>query len=85
MIYMKKTLSFLASREVYYHCYRIIKHIIHSSFWYCLCDRHQGCMRGPEPVAGNEFCSVCRTHARYTLEKTSNTDSFHAVEVIEVK
>ena len=42
-------------------------------------------MRGPEPVAGNEFCSVCRPYARYTLEKTSNTDSFHAVKAIEVK
>ena len=68
MIYMK-TLSFLASREVYYHCYRIIKHFIHSSFWYCLCDRYQGCTRGPETVTGNDFCSACRTHAHCTLKK----------------
>ena len=77
MIYMK-TLSFLASREVYYHCYRIIEYFIHSSFWYCLCDQYQGCMTGPEPVAGNDFCSVCRTHAHYTVEKLNKIkhDSF---------
>ena len=35
-------------------------------------------MRGPEPVAGNKFCSVCRTHAHYTLEKLNKIkhDSF---------
>ena len=35
-------------------------------------------MRGPKPVAGNDFCSVCRTHAQYTLEKLNKIkyDSF---------
>ena len=71
MFYMK-TLLYLASREVYYQCYKIIKHFIHSSYWYWLCDRYQGCWRGPYPVAGNDYCCICITHAHYTLEKLNN-------------
>ena len=40
-----KSLLFLASREVYYACYRIIEHFVYSAVWYCLCDEYQGCLR----------------------------------------
>ena len=66
MIFIK-TLSFVASREMYYHCYRITEHFIHSCFSHCMCDRYQGCSKGPEPVAENEYCCVCRTRVHYIL------------------
>ena len=67
-----KTLSYLASLEVYYQCYKIIEHNIHSSYGYCLCDRYQGCWRGPYLVAGNDYRCICITHSHYTLEKLNN-------------
>ena len=73
-----KTLTYLASLEVYYQCCKILEHFTYSSFWYCICDKYQGCLRGPYPVAGREYCCVCRTHAHYSLEKLNNIkhDSF---------
>ena len=67
-----KTLTYLASLEVYYQCCKILEHFTYSSFWYCICDKYQGCLRGPYPVAGREYCCVCRTHAHYSLEKLNN-------------
>ena len=85
-LFYMKTLLYLASREVYYQCYKIIKHFIHSSYWYCLCDRYQGCWRGPYPVAGNGYCCICITHAHYTLEKLNNVKyDFFSVEKVLLK
>ena len=71
MFYMK-TLSYMASREVYYQCYKIIEDFIHSFYWCCLCDRYQGCRRGPYPVARNDYCYICITYSHYILGKLNN-------------
>ena len=69
-----KFLSFLASQEVYYSCYRIIEHFVHSAFWYCLCDRYQGCLREESvlsygsPTLGADYCCICRTLNHYKLK-----------------
>lgn len=67
-----KTLTCLASREVYYLCYKTPEHFIYSFYYYCLCDRYQGSERGPFPFGGKDYCCVCRTHALYSLEKLNN-------------
>ena len=69
MIFVK-SLIYLASLEVYYHCYKIIEHFIHSSYYYCLCDRYQGCLR--EPFGGEDYCCVCKTRIHYSLEKLNS-------------
>ena len=71
MIYMK-TFTYLASREVYYHCYKSIEHFIYSSYYYCLCDKYQGCLQRPYPIAGKDYCCVCRTHVHCTHEELDN-------------
>ena len=68
MIYIK-TLTYLASQEVYYHCYKIFEHFFYSTFYYCLCNRYQGCERGPFPFGGKDYGCVCRTHYHYSLEQ----------------
>ena len=67
-----KTSTYLASLEDYYHCYRILEHFIYSSQYYCLCDIYQGCLRGLYPIAGKDYCCVCRTHMHCSLEKLDN-------------
>ena len=70
-----KSLLFLASREVYYACYRIIEHCVYSAFWYCLCDEYQGCLREDcmlrygSATSGADYCCVCRTFRHYKLEE----------------
>ena len=73
-----KTLACFASREVYFLCYKIIKHFINSSYYYCLCDRYQGCERGPFPFNEKGYCCVCRTGKHYSLDKLNDIkyDSF---------
>lgn len=61
-----KTLTYLISLEVCYHCCRIIEHFIHRSYFYCLCNRYRGCVQG---LQGEDYCIVCRTCNHYTLEK----------------
>ena len=69
-----KSLSFLASQEVYYSCYRIIEHFVHSAFWYCLCDRYQGCLREESVLSygsatlGADYCYISRTLNHYMLK-----------------
>ena len=69
-----KSLSFLASQEVYYSCYQIIEHIVHSAFWYCLCDRYQGCLREESLLSycsqtlGADYCCICWTLNHYKLK-----------------
>ena len=64
-----KTLTYLASQEVYYNGYKILEHFIYSTFYYCLCNRHQGCQCGSFPFGGKDYCCVCRTHYHYSLEQ----------------
>ena len=64
-----KSLTYSASLEVSYQCYKILEHFTSSSLWYCLCDKYQGCLRGPYPVAGKDCCCVCTTHNSFELEK----------------
>ena len=65
MIHLKN-LTYLASIEVYYHCYIIFEHFIHRSYFYCLYDRYQGCFLGQQ---GKDYCIVNRTFNHYTLEQ----------------
>ena len=67
-----KTLTCMASLEVYYHCYKILEHFTYSCYYYCLCDRYHGCPRGPYPIVGKDYCCVCRTCMHYFLEKLDN-------------
>ena len=65
-IYIKR-LTYLASLEVCYQCYKIIEHLISCSFLNCFCDRYDGCLRSE--YASKDYCIVCRTYASYDLEK----------------
>ena len=65
-----KPLTYLASLEVYYHCYKIIEYFIYSSYYYCLCDRYQGCLR--QPFGGEDYCCVCKTRIHYSFEKLNS-------------
>ena len=73
MKWMIKSLSFLASQEVYYSCYQIIEHFTHSAYWYCLCDEYQDCLREESvlscglPTLGADYCCICRTLKHYKL------------------
>ena len=73
-------MTYIASREVFYHCCRITEHFTYSSYWFCLCDKYQGCVR--EPFAGDEgkedYCCVCRACNHYSLKKLDKIkrDSF---------
>ena len=71
MIYIK-TLTYLASLEVYYHCYKIIEHFISRYYYYCLYDRYQGCVRGPFPFGEKDYCCVCKTRNHYSLEELNS-------------
>ena len=60
-------MTYLASLEVCYQCYKIIGHLISCSFLNCFCDRYDGCLRSE--YASKDYCIVCRTYASYDLEK----------------
>ena len=72
-------MTYIASRDAFYHCYKVAEHFTYSSYWFCLCDRYQGCIR--EPFAGDEeedYCCVCRARNHYSLKKLDKIkrDSF---------
>ena len=67
-----KSLIYFASLEVYYQRYKILEHFTSSSFWYCLCDEYQDCLRGLYPVAGKDYYCVCKTHTHYTIQELDN-------------
>ena len=67
---LKMIVTYLASLEVYYHCDKIIEHFIHSSYYYCLCDRYQGCLR--KPFGGEDYRCNCKTRIHYSLEKLNS-------------
>ena len=60
-------MTYLASLEVCYQCYKIIEHLTSCSFLNCFCDRYDGCLRSE--YASKDYCIVCRTYASYDLEK----------------
>ena len=65
----------LASREVFYACYRIIEHFVYSAFWYCFYDEYEGCLREDcvlsyrSTTLGANYCCVCRTFRHYKFEE----------------
>lgn len=65
-----KSLVYLASREVYYHCYGIIENCSFYSHDYFLCHRYQGCIRGAS--AKKDYCCVCRTYEHYSLQELND-------------
>ena len=73
-------MTYIAFREVFYHCYKIVEHFTYSSYMFCLCDRYQGCIR--KPFAGEEgekdYCCLCRARNHYLLGKLGKIkrDSF---------
>ena len=60
-----KTLKFLASREVFYYCYKIDENFAFLSYKYCMCHKYQGCVRGP--VAERSYCRACRICCHYSV------------------
>ena len=71
-----KSLVYLASREVCYHCYGISNNFNFNSDDYCLCDRYQGCVQ--KLSASKDYCCVCRINGHYSLEEWNgvNHNSF---------
>ena len=72
-MYCMKSLVYLASREVFFHCYGIIRNFNESAHRYCLCDGYQGCLR--ELSARRDYCCVCRFRKEYRLEDLHNVES----------
>ena len=68
MIYVK-SLSYLVALKVYFLCHNTVRHFKQSSYFYCLCDRYQGCETGFSSNNSRGYCCVCRTKNHYTLEK----------------
>ena len=62
-----KSLVYLASREVFYHCFGIIDSFAYYSQDYCLCFLYQGCARGL--LARKDYCCICRISEHYSLER----------------
>ena len=65
-----KSLTYIGSWKVFYHSYKIVEHFPYRSYWFCFCDRYQGCVQ--EPFAGEEeedYCCVCRARNHYSLKK----------------
>ena len=71
MIYIK-TLTYLASLKVYYHCYKIIEHFISRTYYYCFYNTYQGCFWGPFPFGEEDYCCVCKTRNHYSLEELNS-------------
>ena len=71
-----KSLAYLASREAYYHCYRIIDNFNIYCYDHCLCYRYQGCVK--KLFARTDCCCVCRTNEHCSLDELDNIkhDSF---------
>ena len=61
-----KSLVYLASWEVFYHCFGIIDNFGYYSQDYCLYSVYQGCARGL--LRRKDYCCVCRSE-HYSLER----------------
>ena len=62
-----KSLVYLASQEVFYHCFGIIDNFAYYSQDYCLCSMYQGC--APGLLARKDYCCVCRISEHYSAER----------------
>ena len=67
-----KSLVYLASREVFYHCFGIIENFAYYSQDYCLCSMYQGCARGL--LVRKDYCCVCRISEHYSLERLNKIE-----------
>ena len=67
------SLSYLAALKVYFLCFNIVRHFTQISYFYCLCDRCQGCKTGFFPNNFRGYFCVCRTKNHYTLERLEKT------------
>ena len=65
-----KSLTYLASREVYYHWYKIIKNFTFTSPYYCLCHKCQGYVR--ELCGRKDYYCVCRTCKQYSIDELND-------------
>ena len=71
--YCKKSLVYLASREVLFHCYRIIQNFNECAHLYFLCDGYQDCLQNLS--ARRDYCCICRFRKEYRLKNLQNIKS----------
>ena len=72
-MYHMKSMVYLASWEVFFHCYGIIWNFNECAYLYCLCDVYKGCLR--ELSARRDYCCICRFRKEYRLEDLHNVQS----------
>lgn len=63
------SLLYLASKKVYYYCVNAIKNFIKGGFWYCTCDKFQGCVKQNRCSSYCYICKITETYCKQGKDK----------------